>query len=186
LELVEVSEGVLVGVNTILPNKLVAAAVRTGLVPNLGEGWTIRPEARFGEENSRVDLLLERPVHPRDGESTPEFDDPIERLWIEVKNVTLVRNEVAAFPDAPTSRGRKHLRELARQVQAGDRAMLVFVVQRNDATSVTSADDIDPEYGEELRAAARAGVELIALGASVTPEQVVLDRVLPVTCILAP
>ena len=167
-ELVEVAPGVLAGINTILPNKLVAELVVAGRVPELGGGWMIRPEARFGEERSRVDLLLSR------GD---------ERVWLEVKNVTLVRDGAAAFPDAPTERGRKHLRELSRMVAAGDRAMLFFVVQRSDAVEVGPADDIDPAYGEALRGAMDAGVEVVSWMASVRPEEVVLDRPLPVRAI---
>lgn len=167
-ELVEVTPGVLAGINTILPNKLVAELVSEGRVPELGEGWDIRPEARFGEERSRVDLLLSRGA---------------ERVWLEVKNVTLVRDGRAAFPDAPTERGRKHLRELSRMVAAGDRAMLFFVVQRGDAVEVGPADDIDPAYGEALRDAMDAGVEVVSWIAEVRPEEVALDRPLPVRAI---
>jgi len=154
-----------VGINTILPNKLVAEAIAEGRIPELPSDWKIKAEARYGEEGSRADLLL---------------TGPGQRIWIEVKNVTLVREEAAAFPDAPTARGRKHLRELGRQVAGGDRGVLFFVVQRGDANSVGPAGDIDPAYGVAFEEAVDAGVEVLAWSASVTPEEIRLDRPLPV------
>jgi sugar fermentation stimulation protein A len=157
--------GIPAGINTILPNKLVAETIAQGRISELPSDWDIRPEARYGEEGSRADLLLERGA---------------DRIWVEVKNVTLVRGRAALFPDAPTARGRKHLRELTRQVESGDRAVLFFVVQRGDADSVGVADDIDPDYGLALRQAAEAGVEILAWRASVSPEEIRLERPLPV------
>ena len=100
--------------------------------------------------------------------------------WVEVKNVTLLERGRALFPDAVTTRGRKHLRELAVQVQAGERGVLVFVVQRSDAHEVAPADAIDPAYGQELRRAASAGVEVLAYQAEVSPLSISLVRSLPV------
>jgi sugar fermentation stimulation protein A len=111
-----------------------------------------------------VDILLERGA---------------ERLWVEVKNVTLVEEGHARFPDAPTERGRKHLRDLQDVIAAGDRAALVFCIQREDAATVGPADDVDPAYGELLRKAAAAGLEVIGLGASVSPRGIELDRDVP-------
>jgi len=153
------------GINTILPNKLVAEAIREGRIPELPADWDLRTEVRYGSEGSRADLLL-------------ELDD--RRVWVEVKNVTLVRGDQASFPDAPSVRARKHLRELERQVEGGDRAVLVYVVQRGDALSVGPADDVDPEYGVALRSAVRAGVEVIAWRASVSPEEIRLESPLGV------
>jgi sugar fermentation stimulation protein A len=157
--------GVPAGINTILPNKLVAEAIAAGRIPQLPSDWDIRPEARYGEEGSRADLLL---------------SETHRKIWVEVKNVTLVRDGEASFPDAPTARGRKHLRELGRQVAAGDRAVLFFVVQRGDASSVGPAEDIDPAYGVAFKEAVDAGVEILAWSASVTPEEIRLARSLPV------
>jgi sugar fermentation stimulation protein A len=92
--------------------------------------------------------------------------------FIEVKNVTLVEGGVARFPDAQTERGRKHLAQLSAQVKTGLRAAMVYVIQRDDATSFRPADDIDPEYGRALREAVKHGVEAYALLARVTPEGV--------------
>jgi len=100
--------------------------------------------------------------------------------WIEVKSVTLCASRRARFPDAVTERGRRHLDHLMARRRAGERAALLYVVQRADADSVAPADDIDPAYGATLREAARAGVELHALSARVRGDRIRLERVLPV------
>ena len=101
---------------------------------------------------------------------------------MEVKNVTAaVEGGVGYFPDAVTARGAKHLRELAAMVAAGHRAVLVFCVQRGDVAEVRPADHIDPAYGRALRDALAAGVEVLALGATVTPQAIALTRRLAVT-----
>jgi len=156
---------VLVGVNTILANRLVADAVTTGLIPSLAGFDSLRTEVLYGSRSSRVDLLL----------STGD-----KRVWVEVKNVSLVENGHARFPDAPTERGRKHLLELEEMVAAGDRAALVFCCQRCDAVTVGPADDIDPAYGRLLRHAATAGVEIIGLGAKVEPRSIFPERLIQV------
>ena len=83
--------------------------------------------------------------------------------WVEVKNVTLVENGVALFPDAVSERGRKHLDLLARRVRAGERGAMIYVLQRADGRVIRPADAIDPDYGKALRRAAKAGVELHGL-----------------------
>ena len=115
-----------------------------------------------------IDLLLQAPGRPD--------------CYVEVKNVTAaVEGGVGYFPDAVTARGAKHLRELAAMVAAGHRAVLVFCVQRGDVAEVRPADHIDPAYGRALRDALAAGVEVLALGATVTPQAIALTRRLAVT-----
>jgi sugar fermentation stimulation protein A len=157
---------VLVGVNTILANRLVTEAITAGLFPSLQDFTSLSKEVRYGTRGSRADLLLTG----KNG-----------RTWVEVKNVSLVENGHARFPDAPTARGRKHLVELAERVAAGDRATLVFCCQRDDAITVGPADDIDPEYGHLLREVAAAGVEILGLGARVNPQFIQPERLVPVT-----
>lgn len=154
---------VMVGVNTILANRLVAEAITGGLIPSLAGFESLRTEVRYGSRNSRVDLLL----------TTGE-----KRVWIEVKNVSLVEGGHARFPDSPTERGRKHLLELQEMVAAGDRAALVFCIQRGDAVTVGPADDIDPEYGQLLRKAVEAGVEVVGINAFVDHQSIVLKRLI--------
>jgi len=155
-ELVEAA-GVLVGINTATANRLAEEGIRDGTVSELAGYRRLRREVRYGER-SRVDLLLE------DGPA-----DAPRRCWVEVKNVTLVRDGVALFPDAPTVRGRKHLVELTARVRAGDRAAMLFVVQRSDADILSAAVEIDPAYAAGLRQAAAAGVETLAYRAEVSP-----------------
>ncbi|HHM04308.1 MAG TPA: DNA/RNA nuclease SfsA [Gammaproteobacteria bacterium] len=164
-ELSEIAPGTWVSVNTARANALVAEAVAAGVMTELQGYDTLRREVRFGMENSRVDLLLERGGR---------------RCYVEVKNVTLAGRGIAAFPDAVSARGARHLRELMHTVTAGHRAVLCFCVARGDVHAVRPADDIDPRYGATLRAAARAGVEVIAYRAAVSPREVRLAEALPV------
>lgn len=164
LELVA-SGTALVGVNTGLPNRLVEEGIRSAVIGELGTYRTIRREVRFGT-NSRVDLLLEEP-----GQAP---------CYVEVKNVTLVRDGVALFPDAVSTRATKHMAELAAQAKAGNQATVVFTVQREDCDAAAPADDIDPVYGAALRSAAECGVRVLAYQAHVTPEAISLYRPLPV------
>lgn len=157
--------GVIIGLNTGLPNKLVHEAIDNGTVTELQGYTTIRPEVPYGD-HSRIDLLLEGTTS---------------RCFVEVKNVTLVEDNNALFPDSVTTRGQKHLNELMRVVREGDRGVIFFTVQRGDATSVSPADLIDPEYGRLLRLAMKNGVEALAYRAEVSQEEIVLKERLPVT-----
>lgn len=158
------ADGFWVGINTGLPNRLTREAIEDGTVAELQGYAAIRPEVPYGER-SRIDLLLEGSAG---------------RCFVEVKNVTLVESGRALFPDAVTTRGQKHLRELMRVVREGDRGVIFFTVQRGDANSVSPADMIDPEYGRLLRLALESGVEALAYRASVTPEGIKLIERLPV------
>jgi sugar fermentation stimulation protein A len=168
--IVEVAGETLVGVDTGLANRLVHEAVTAGAIPEL-EGYDeVQGEVRFGTEGSRVDLFLTRA-------------NGWERCFVEVKNVTAaVADGVALFPDAVTSRGTKHLRELMGVVARGDRAVLCFCVQRADVREVRPADAIDPLYGRTLREAVAAGVEVIAYRARVSLAGIWLADRLPVIC----
>lgn len=128
---------------------------------------TIRAEVAT-DEGSRFDFRLED--HPRDRRT----------CWVEVKSVTLCEDRRARFPDAVTTRGRRHLEHLVTRRRDGDRAALLYIVQRADADSVSPADDIDPEYAATLREAARAGVEIHALSARVRADRIRVERALPV------
>jgi len=156
----------LVGVNTLVPNRLVAASVRAGAVPELLGFDRVRTEVRYGAD-SRVDICLETPVS---------------RCLVEVKNCTLVQGRTAYFPDAVTARGLKHLRELQEQVRSGHRAVMFYLVQRMDAECFRPADRIDPAYGEELRRAVQNGVEVLAYDVLIDLEGIRLNRPLP--CLL--
>ncbi len=161
-ELVEALPGTLVGVHTGRSNALVREAIEAGRVPELAGYPTLRPEVTYGE-NSRIDLLLQAPGRAD--------------CYVEVKNLTAaVAGRIGYFPDAVTARGAKHLREMSAMVSAGQRAVLVFCVQRGDVDRVRPADHIDPAYGRALRDALAAGVEVLALGATPTPDGIALTR----------
>ncbi len=158
--------GVLVGVNTIAANGLVHEAMRNNLIPGISPDAEIKPEVKYGSRNSRIDFLV--------------TDHSRGKCWVEVKNVSLVENGHARFPDAPTERGRKHLQELEAMVKAGDRSLLVFCIQRDDAQSVGPADDIDPEYGKLLRKVIAAGVQVVGLVCRVTPDGILSYKNIPI------
>lgn len=152
-ELVEVDLGDgprLVGINTAHPNGLAAAAVASGRIGELAGYGRLRREVRYGA-SSRIDLLLE--------------DEMGRRCYVEVKNVHLMRTRGRAeFPDSVTKRGAKHLFELAAVARGGERAVMLFLVQRADAEAMALARDIDASYGAAFDAARAAGVEAIAYG----------------------
>jgi sugar fermentation stimulation protein A len=163
-ELVEV-ERTLVCVNTARPNSVIAEALSAGRIPELAGYDSIRPEVAYGER-SRVDFLLEA------GDR---------RCWVEVKSVTLgLGRGISAFPDSVTARGTRHLRELMAVAAAGDRAVLLFCAGRADTRVVRPADDIDPLYGQTLRQAAAAGVEILAYRCDISPEGISLANRVPV------
>ena len=147
-----------VGINTMHPNKLVAEAVASGAIKELRGYQIIRREVKVSA-HSRLDLCLEGNAGS---------------CYVEVKNVTLATDGAAAFPDAVSERGTKHLKELMRLKRRGHRAAIVFVIQRGDCTRFRPADEIDPEYGRWLRKAIKTGVEALPYVARVTPEEIVL------------
>jgi sugar fermentation stimulation protein A len=146
---------------------LVREAIVNGVINELQGYETIRGEVRYGEESSRIDLLLQ---------GHPEQPD----CYLEVKNVTLDEQGQGMFPDAVTQRGTRHLRELMAMVDQGFRATLLFCVQHDAINSVTPADEIDPLYGQTLRQAVAHGVEVLAYKARLSPEEVVLVQPLAV------
>ena len=152
-----------IGVDTMVPNRLVELALKGGRIPGLRGYERVLRERPMGDR-SRVDVLLE-------GERG--------RCFVEVKNVTLVEERVARFPDAVTTRGLKHLTELQQRVAEGDRAAMVYVVQRSDGQIFEPASDIDPTYAEGLREAHGNGVEVYVLSTRVSPRGVTLVRQLP-------
>ena len=158
----------LVCVDTGIPNRVVADFARAQRIRELAGFREYIQEVPYGT-NSRIDLLCR--VHT---------DDMLRRVWVEVKSTTLARDRVAAFPDAVTTRGRKHLVEMQKVVAAGDEALQLFFIQRGDCDVFRPADDIDPDYGQELRRAAAAGVTILALEARITKQAITIRRPIPV------
>jgi sugar fermentation stimulation protein A len=163
-------DGTLVSIDARKPSPLLYEALRAGQLEEFAGYSEVRREVTYGQ--SRLDLLLEG--GPDDG-----------RCFIEVKSVTLVEDGVALFPDAPTQRGRRHLGELARARAEGHRAAVAFVVQRDDATRFAPHDDADPAFGQALREAAQAGVEVHAYKCWVSEGEIVLNAPLPVASLAA-
>jgi sugar fermentation stimulation protein A len=166
-ELVEAVPGVVVGINTMLSNPLVQEAIDNGVIRELQGYAKIRREVLYGSERSRIDLLL-------------EGHTALPPCYVEVKNVTMAQGAVGMFPDAVTTRGTRHLRELLSMARQGARAVLCFCVQRRDVNEIRPADHIDARYGETLRQAIAGGVEVLAYQADPTPCEIALIRSLPV------
>lgn len=158
-------DGEIVGVNTTLPNRLVAESIAQGKIPALAGYLTVKREVRVGD--SRLDVgLSDHPDH--DG-----------ACFVEVKNVTMAVDGKALFPDAVTQRGLKHLNALIALVERGHRAVQFYLVQRSDCTSFGPAWEVDPAYAEALKLAAQSGVEIMVWEAHVSPRCVALVRPLP-------
>lgn len=154
-----------VGINTSAPNALAAEAISLGQIPELGGYASIRREVRYGT-NSRIDLLLSDPARPD--------------CYVEIKNAHLSRVPgLAEFPDSVTARGKKHLVELAKIARSGMRAVMLFIVQRDDCQALCIADDIDPAYAEAFRMAQTDGVECLVYDCRLDLTEIVINQRLP-------
>lgn len=160
--LVDLPGGYRAGIDTGIPNQIIAEALADRSIPELDhEG--VRAEQRYGA-NSRIDFLLDGP----------------RQTYVEVKNVHLMREDgLAEFPDCVTARGAKHLGELAAMVADGHRAVMLYVVQRDDCDRMALAADLDPRYAEAFLQARRAGVEAIVYRAILSTERITLGPALP-------
>ena len=158
------ANGFWVGVNTSTPNRMLEAAFHAGRLPFAQGYTTLVREAKRGQ--SRLDGLLTAPDLPP--------------LWVECKNVTMVEDNAACFPDAASERGQKHLRELMDIVACGERAAMFYLVQRPDGECFAPADFIDPAYAALFYEALSAGVEMYPFRALVSPAGIDLGPMLPV------
>ena len=166
LELVPTINGNLAGINTSRPNHLLREAIEAQRIPELSGYQTLRSEVRYGSENSRIDILLQDPERGQ--------------CYIEVKNVTLEEdNGLVVFPDAVTTRGSKHLRELMTMLEQGHRAVLFYCVQVTGAQRMEVAADIDPTYAETLAEAVAAGLEVLAWRAKLGECEIILECPIP-------
>ncbi len=157
-----------VSVDTSLPNRVVADALRRGKVPDLAGYDTVTTEVPYGhEKRSRIDVLL--------GDSSGEAPP----CYVEVKNVTLREGRSALFPDAVSTRALKHLHELAREVRSGNRAALLLFVARADCHDFSAAENVDPDWAAALHQVADAGVEVLPWQARIDRRGVTLGRPLP-------
>ena len=153
-ELIKVP-GTMIGINTLVPNKLVKLSIENNLIKPLSGYDKVKAEVKTSS-HTRLDLLLEK-----EGEK---------KCYVEIKNCTLVEEVAAMFPDAVTTRGQKHLDELERLVSLGHRGVIFFLIQRMDASVFKPAEMIDKVYAEKLRKAVQKGVEIIAMDAVINLE----------------
>lgn len=166
--LVEHDDGHFTGVDTSVPNRALRAALDARQVPELANYTTVCPEVKYGE-SSRIDFLL----------SAPGLPD----CYLEVKSVTLSRKAgLAEFPDSVTTRGTKHLNELANMVQNGHRAVMFYLIQRTDCERFALAGDIDPAYAQAFADAKSAGVDHLVYDTQITPTRVILGKSVRMTC----
>jgi sugar fermentation stimulation protein A len=159
LELIQVNdnEPTWVGVNTILPNRVVKLALVKYLFPELGDYNLIKTEVVYGLDNkSRVDFFLTGSLEERP-------------IYLEVKNTTFCDGRLALFPDTETTRGQKHLRELMALLPL-TRAVMLYFINRGDCTEFSPGDRTDPVYGKLLRQAIAVGLEVLPCRFDISPE----------------
>ncbi|MDP2561486.1 DNA/RNA nuclease SfsA [Psychrobium sp. 1_MG-2023] len=162
-ELTQTQAGEFICVNTIRANQLAVEAISADFIEPLTGYSTLKTEVKYGDENSRIDVLLS--------------DDTRKDCFIEIKSVTLeVEQGKGFFPDAVTVRGQKHLRELTQIAQSGQRAVLLFMVLHSAIKTVSVADWIDPEYARLLKIAQDEGVEVMAWGCDMSPSGIKVAR----------
>ncbi|NAW67440.1 DNA/RNA nuclease SfsA [Photobacterium halotolerans] len=162
-ELTQTQDGHWICINTARANQIVAEALKNNHIPELSGYASLRTEVKYGTENSRVDIVLDDPLLPS--------------CFIEVKSVTLLEdNGRGYFPDAVTTRGQKHLRELADVAASGQRAVLFFAVLHSGIENVAAARHIDPVYDELLEQAEKAGVEVLCYRAEISPTALTLSQ----------
>lgn len=161
-ELTETQAGDFICVNTLQANALVKEAIELGRIPELAGYSSLRSEVRYGEENSRIDFLLQHDDKPD--------------CYVEVKSVTLLEQSRGYFPDAVTVRGQKHLRELQSMVEQGHRAVLLFAVLHSGIDQVSAARHIDPVYATLFEQVQKQGVEVVCYKAKLSPTEIILQE----------
>ena len=160
LEIIEVGKKK-VGINTLLTNKIVSEALNKKKIKKLIKFNNIKPEIKFSDK-TRFDFLL---------------SNNKKKCFLEVKNVTLVRkNKIAEFPDAVTSRGKKHLNELMRAKKEGYESYLLYLIQRNDCESFKIAKDIDEDYNNVFVKALKAGVKILCYNCKLNNKEIKLHN----------
>ena len=160
LEIIEVGKK-MIGINTLLTNKIVFEALSQKKIKNFAKFNNIKPEVKFSDK-TRFDFLI---------------SDNKEKCFLEVKNVTLSRkDEIAEFPDAITSRGAKHLKELIIAKQRGFESYILYLIQREDCKSFRIAKDIDEDYKIAFDKALKKGVKIICYDCKISTEEIKLNN----------
>jgi sugar fermentation stimulation protein A len=155
----------LVGVNTLVPNRLVVESIKAGIVTELAGYDRVDREVKIND-HTRLDFML--------------TDLRGQHCYGEIKNCTLVNDSAAAFPDAVTARGLKHIAELEALAESGHRCVMFYFIQRMDAKVFKPADHIDPEYGKGLRRAVGRGVEILVYDVFIDLKGIRLNRRIPI------
>lgn len=169
-ELTQTKQNHFICVNTIRANQLAEDAILNGTIIELQEFTELQREVKYGEENSRIDILLTHASNPS------SHDSKHSKIYIEVKSVTLLEDQQGYFPDTVTTRGQKHLRELMSIVKAGDRAVLLFTVLHTGINNFKVAKHIDKNYADLLQQAVSAGVEVLIYKADICPDYISLSE----------
>ncbi|KAA3646887.1 MAG: DNA/RNA nuclease SfsA [Proteobacteria bacterium] len=168
----ETQDGHMICINTHLANQMVMEGIENGVIKELQDYDLVQQEVKYGDENSRIDLLLTT-------ENKPD-------CYVEIKTVTLLesgedfKQGAGFFPDAVTSRGQKHLRELIEMKQQGHRAILFFLVQHSGIKTVDAAGHIDEKYADLYNQARNAGVEVLAYASAINTESITINKAVPV------
>ncbi|MCK5349623.1 MAG: DNA/RNA nuclease SfsA [Desulfobacula sp.] len=163
-ELIKVPE-TMIGINTLVPNKLVKQSIENGLIQELSGYDRVKAEVKTSS-HTRLDLLLENEAE--------------EKCYVEIKNCTLVEEGTAMFPDAVTVRGQKHLDELEHLVSLGHRGIIFFLIQRMDAKAFKPAAMIDKVYAEKLKKVVENGVEIIVRDTVINTQVIRIRNIVPV------
>lgn len=160
LELTKIDES-LICTNTNVANKIAIEAIQNGIIKELQTYKSLIPEQKYGQ-NSRIDILLE---------------NENEKCYVEVKSVSLKIDDYLAFPDSVTSRGTKHLNELAQMAKDGHRAVMLYVIQRTDNLPFRLANEIDKKYCETFKEVTKLGVEVLVYYSFINLEEIYIEKV---------
>lgn len=155
LELTQMAD-ILICTNTGVANKIAIEAIENATIKELQGYTSLKPEQKYGI-NSRIDILLENET---------------QKCYVEVKSVSLKIDDTLAFPDAVTTRGKKHLDELVSMVEEGHRAVMLYVIQRTDNLPFRIAKEIDKMYDETLKESMKKGVEVIVYQSDISHEEI--------------
>lgn len=159
LELTKINEN-LICTNTGVANKIVIEAITNGTIKELQGYSSLKPEQKYGQ-NSRIDILLE---------------NENQKCYVEIKSVSLRIDNSLAFPDAVTSRGTKHLKELEEMVKLGHRAVMLYIIQRDDDLPFRLACEIDKKYCETFKEAAKNGVEVLVYQSAINLDEIFVKK----------
>ncbi len=169
-ELTQTKQNHFICVNTIRANQLAEDAILNGTITELQGFEKLKREVKYGEENSRIDILLSKTFNDASNQ------EKIIKTYVEVKSVTLLEKDQGYFPDTVTIRGQKHLRELINIVKSGDRAVLLFTILHTGINNFKVADHIDKKYADLLIQAINEGVEVLVYKADICPEYITLSE----------